>query len=170
MSRSAHRRAGTPEFQHLLKALKNLKDWFLFGAILGVPVTELRKIESQHLKEPERCKLEMLQYWLDNKLVPTWKEVVQALEQTNQLSLAAQIKFDYLLHCQQVITRKKVDLWAYLITKSSYHHHVYAVGATPLATDETKAEIRADVTVVSNLKDLGISFGRTYDSESETPS
>ena len=97
MSRSTNRRAGTPEFQHLLKSLKNLKDWFLFGAMLGVPVSEPRKIELQHPKELERCKLEMLQYWLDNKLVPTWNEVVKALEETDQLVLAAQIKFDYLL-------------------------------------------------------------------------
>ena len=32
--------------------------------------------------------------------------------------------------------------------------------STPLATDEIKAEIEADVAVVSNLKDLEISFGR----------
>ena len=38
----------------------------------------------------------MLQYWLENKLIPTWKEVIQALEQSDQLVLAAQIKHDYL--------------------------------------------------------------------------
>ena len=38
----------------------------------------------------------MLQYWLENKLVPTWNEVVQALEQADQLVLAAQVKHDYL--------------------------------------------------------------------------
>ena len=30
-------------------------------------------------------------------LVPTWNEIVQALEKTDQLALAAQIKHDYLL-------------------------------------------------------------------------
>ena len=39
----------------------------------------------------------MLQYWLDNKLVPTWNDVILALEESDQLVLASQIKHDYLL-------------------------------------------------------------------------
>ena len=37
-----------------------------------------------------------VQYWLDNTSVPTWNEIVQALEKTDQLALAAQIKHDYM--------------------------------------------------------------------------
>ena len=87
---------GTPKLQQLLDALKKSENWFLFGAMLGVPVSQLRKIELDHQKDSDRCKLELLQYWLDNKLVPTWNEIVQALEKTDQLALAAQIKQDYL--------------------------------------------------------------------------
>ena len=65
--------------------------------MLGVPVSQLKKIELDHQKDSDRCKLELLQYWLDNNLVPTWNEIVQALEKTDQLALAAQIKHDYLL-------------------------------------------------------------------------
>ena len=79
-----------------MDALKKSENWFLFGAMLGVPVSQLRKIELDHQKDSDRCKLELLQYWLDNKLVPTWIEIVQALEKTDQLSLAAQIKQNYL--------------------------------------------------------------------------
>ena len=64
--------------------------------MLGVPVSQLKKIELDHQKDSDRCKLELLQYWLDNKLVPSWNEIVQALEKTDQLALAAQIKHDYL--------------------------------------------------------------------------
>ena len=39
-------------------------------------------------------------------------------------------------------------------------HSCSSASTPPLATDEIKAEIIADVTVVSNLKDLEISFGR----------
>ena len=74
-----------------------LENWFLFGVVLNVPVSQLRKIKSHHQKDSDRCKLELLQYWLDNALLPTWNEIVQALEQTDQLALAAQIKHDYLL-------------------------------------------------------------------------
>ena len=87
--------AGSPTLQQLLKALKTLENWFVFGVILGVPVPQLKKIESSYTqRELERCKIDMLQCWLENKLVnATWNEVVQALEQTDQLVLAAH---DYL--------------------------------------------------------------------------
>ena len=89
--------AGTPTLQQLLDALKKLENWFLFGAMVGVPVDQLKKMELSHQKEPDRCKLEMLHYWLDNQLVPTWNEVILALEKTDQLALAARVKHDYLL-------------------------------------------------------------------------
>ena len=68
----------------------------MFGVILGVPYPQLRKIELNHEKDSDRCKLDMLQYWLDSKLDPKWNEVILALEETDQLALAAQIKHDYL--------------------------------------------------------------------------
>ena len=69
----------------------------MFGIFLGVPVPQLKKIESSYsLRELERYKINMLLYWLENKLAPTWNEVVQALEQSDQLVLAAQVKLDYL--------------------------------------------------------------------------
>ena len=88
--------AGTPTLQQLLNALKKLKNWFVFGAVLGIPVTELKKIESSHQEDSDIRKLDMLQYWLHSKLNPTWDEVILALEQTDQLALATRIKHDYL--------------------------------------------------------------------------
>ena len=69
----------------------------MFGAMLGVPVPQLKKIKSSCQGDIDLCKIEMLQYWLDNKLVPKWNDVILALEETDQLVLAAQIKRDYLL-------------------------------------------------------------------------
>ena len=68
----------------------------MFGAMLDVPVSQLKKIELHYQRDPDRCKLELLQYWLDNTLDPTWNEIIQTLEKTDQLVLAAQIKHDYL--------------------------------------------------------------------------
>ena len=88
--------ADTPTLQQLLNALKKTEKWFLFGAMLGVPVFQLKKIELDHQKDSDRCKLELLQYWLDNALSPTWNKIVRALENTDQLTLAAEIKHKYL--------------------------------------------------------------------------
>ena len=64
---------------------------------MGVPVKQLQKIESLHRGELERCKIDMLQYWLDNDVNASWKDVVRALEHTNQLVLAETVKQKYLL-------------------------------------------------------------------------
>ena len=85
-----------PTLQQLLDPLKKSEKWFMFGVKLGVPVPQLRDIESNHQKDSDRCKLELLQYWLNNNLDPTWNKIVLALEKTDQLALAAQIRLDYL--------------------------------------------------------------------------
>ena len=86
-----------PTLQRLLEELRNVDNWFLLGIFLSVPVKQLQKIESLHRGEVERCKIDMLQYWLDNNVTPSWKDVVRALEKTNQLVLAETVKHKYLL-------------------------------------------------------------------------
>ena len=69
----------------------------MFGTMLDVPYYELKKIESSNSKgSVERCKIEILQYWLDNNIDASWKKIARALEQVNQLVLAATIKQKYL--------------------------------------------------------------------------
>ena len=100
--------AGTPTLQQLSKALMTLENWFVFGIILGVPFSTLKKIESSYgQRELERCKTDMLQYWLTNNLVPKWNEVILALEVTDQLALAAQIKHEYLLSTESDVRKEE---------------------------------------------------------------
>ena len=168
---------GTPNLQQLLNALKTSENWFMFGAMLGIPVSQLRKIELHHQKDPDRCKLELLQYWLDNTLVPTWNEIVQALEKTDQLALAAQIKRDYLWSSavseeegmyKCVFVRQTLPLLCVGVSKIALEsspatppssHSSVSPTSTSLSTNEIKTEIEADITVVSNLKELERSFG-----------
>ena len=62
---------------------------------LGVPVSKLRVIESMN-KDVEQCKLETLQYWLNNKIDASWKEIVQALEFLDECVIATKVKQKYL--------------------------------------------------------------------------
>ena len=72
-------------------------EWFMIGIALGVPLTKLREIEASYTKEGAmRCMLEMVQYWLDTTPAACWEQVARALEQVNQLTLAATIKQKYL--------------------------------------------------------------------------
>ena len=84
--------------QSLLEELKEVDDWYLFGAYLGVPVYKLKKIQStsEH-RGVERCKLDMLQYWLNTTMTASWKDIARALEQLDKLTLAAKLKRKYLL-------------------------------------------------------------------------
>ena len=86
-----------PTLQQLLDELNKLDDWYVFGVRLNVPVSELRKIESNPKGGVERYKVDMLQYWLDNNVNASWKDVVRALEQTKQLKLAETVKHRFLL-------------------------------------------------------------------------
>ena len=86
----------TPTLQKLLEALRKLEDWFTFGVLLGVPYSQMKKIEYAHSKDPDRCKLEMLQFWLNSNLMPTWNKVIQALENIDQLYLASKVRHDHM--------------------------------------------------------------------------
>ena len=72
-----------------------MDNWFTFGIMLGVPVPQLKKIKSHNQGDAELCTIDMLQYWLDNKLDPKWNEVILALEEADKVVLAAQIKQEY---------------------------------------------------------------------------
>lgn len=80
----------------LLEKLKEVTDWYMLGAYLDVPVHELKKIE-QSQNGVERCKLEVLQYWLANAKTPLWKKIVKALEQLNMVALARKLKSECLI-------------------------------------------------------------------------
>ena len=82
--------------QSLLEELKEVDDWYMFGAYLGVPVHKLKEIQSEHKGIVERCKLDMLQYWLNTTMIASWSDIARALEQMDKLSLAAKLKRKYL--------------------------------------------------------------------------
>ena len=95
---------------HYVKEVRN--EWFMFGIALGVPLTKLREIEALYTKEGlGRCKLEMAQYWLDTTPAACWEQVARALEQVNQLTLAATIKQKYLcwLRCNTVYWWSRIN-------------------------------------------------------------
>ena len=82
--------------QALLEELKEVDDWYLFGAYLGVPVYKLNEILSEHRGVVERCKLNMLQYWLNTTMTASWRDIARAVEQMNRLTLAAKLKQKFL--------------------------------------------------------------------------
>ena len=87
-----------PKIQQLLEELKPVDNWYLFGVKLNVPVHELNKIKfSEAQGEIELYKTHTLQYWLNSNPNASWKDIVRALEQINNLLLASEVKAKYLL-------------------------------------------------------------------------
>ncbi len=41
-----------------------VENWFMFGIILKIPYPEMKRIEAQYRGDIEKCKLEVLQFWL----------------------------------------------------------------------------------------------------------
>ena len=81
----------------LLEEIKEITSWYMLGAYLNVPVYQLNKIQSTNTQDGvERCKLEMLQYWLNTTMNASWKDVIRALEQLDMLTLAARLKSKFL--------------------------------------------------------------------------
>ena len=79
----------------LLEELKEITDWRMLGAYLDVPKHVLDRINKEQ-SSVEHCKLEMLQHWLDNTMTASWNDIARALEQINQLKIAARLKLKYL--------------------------------------------------------------------------
>ena len=86
-----------PSVHLLVKELKEVKDWYVFGVALDIPVRQLNAIQSSNPHGGvERWLVDMFEYWLNSNPDASWKDIIQALEQTDQLVLAAKVKIKYL--------------------------------------------------------------------------
>ena len=60
--------------------LKEVTDWFSLGLQLEITIAKLDLIEKKHPKEPERCKLDVLDFWFANAQDRSWQALLKALE------------------------------------------------------------------------------------------
>ena len=72
---------------NLLDVLQKVTDVDDLGLHLGVPKHRLNEFRQDFHKTRER-KREMLQWWLDHALYPTWGRVISALRAMNKPNLA----------------------------------------------------------------------------------
>ena len=75
--------------QELKDELADVVDWFCFGVFLRISTSKLVAIQKNY-RTPNRCKLEMLIFWQQQKS-RTWTEIVQALNTMGLKCLAQQI-------------------------------------------------------------------------------
>lgn len=73
----------------------HITKWRQLGEALGVPKRRLNDITYHHSADPEQCKVEVLDQWLQNRSRPTWREVADALTQIHESELANSLREVY---------------------------------------------------------------------------
>lgn len=90
---------GPPSLINMISELHTVVDWFHLGLNLEVPKHELLKIEADfsgsYSGKTERCKIEMLNWWLKNTEQKTWLDIVRALVRIQMTGLAQKIAERY---------------------------------------------------------------------------
>ena len=80
---------------NILSELKTVTDWFQLGTNLGLEPYELKQIERDY-QGNERRKQEMLDLWLRRIPNTGWKDVVSALQQMEENTVAEKIHQKYI--------------------------------------------------------------------------
>jgi len=86
---------GKPDMQSLSNALKDVSNWHQLGIQLGIPTSELRKIEEEY-QRADRRKTEALDTWLHQTPSASWSDVVSALQQMGENTVAESVCQKYI--------------------------------------------------------------------------
>lgn len=86
----------TPTLKALTNELKSVWNWYTLGVNLDLSYSLLKRIERSCLGDSERCRIEMLDHWLQNTTNPTWEAVIKALYLMDEHKVAKQILRKYM--------------------------------------------------------------------------
>ena len=67
-----------------------MTDWYCLGIHLEIATSYLDQIEKNYGSDGERCKIEVIDIWLCNDENPTWRKLVQAVENMAAHSITVQ--------------------------------------------------------------------------------
>ena len=79
----------------LVSELSDVVDWFTFGLYLGVPTSDLLRIERERPFSIMERLSHMFDWWVKNGEQPTWSAVVRALFGIRMKGLAQKIAIKY---------------------------------------------------------------------------
>ena len=78
--------------KNLSEELSDVIQWYVLGIKLNLPQSVLAIIEANHPRDIERCRLEMLNKWLQMTPTASWSEIVQALYEMDLHSVAQKVQ------------------------------------------------------------------------------
>ena len=66
--------------KQILIDIKEVTDWYFLGIQLEIPTSHLQHTEKNYGSNAERCKIEVIDFWLRNVQNFTWNKLAQAIE------------------------------------------------------------------------------------------
>ena len=107
--------------------LKEVDDWKSLGVALGVPVYVLNQVKQSNGGVKE-WKIEVYQYWLNMADAPSWRIIVDVLDQLGYYRLARKIRSTYLQKpSSEVVEAEGSSVTSHalmcIIGVSCIHHH-----------------------------------------------
>lgn len=81
--------------QDLRSALKAVTDWYSLGVYLGLATNELMRIEDDYPRS-ERKMSQMLDIWLRRTPNAAWGDLVSALQEMGENTVANRIRQNYI--------------------------------------------------------------------------
>ena len=57
-----------------------MRSWYSLGIQLGIGTSDLKQLEINYAGDPERCKIEVIAFWLRHDPKATWNKLAQAVE------------------------------------------------------------------------------------------
>ena len=73
-----------PTLGNIQRALGAVTAWFSLGVQLDVPTEYMRRFEQAHRGDVERCKLDMLEYWMHHSEDVSWQGLASALSDVGE--------------------------------------------------------------------------------------
>ena len=86
--------------------------WWNLGLKLGVPKEQLDAIERDYFQRGgiERCRIEMLDKWLNRERYPRWIDIIKALDKIGSRFMAAKLAEKYSVDLSSRLFRDSKDL------------------------------------------------------------
>ena len=81
--------------KNLSSELSTVSRWYQLWINLGLQPSQLRQIEQQFLRDSDRCKIEVVDLWLQSTPGASWRHVITALREMGDMRTAETIEMKY---------------------------------------------------------------------------
>lgn len=66
--------------KQILRDTKEVTGWYYLGIQMDIDTSYLDQVEKSYGGDPERCKIEVIKFWLHNVQNFTWNKLARAIE------------------------------------------------------------------------------------------